>query len=68
MIRNADKVREFEERYLAENRLSLEQALAIVDALWAEGLRLGSLPPADPLEGIDVDIRIARVLNSCLRS
>jgi hypothetical protein len=27
---------------------------------------LGVLPPKDTMEGIDVDIRMAQVLNSCL--
>ena len=32
---------------------------------WREGVLLGVLPPADPLEGIEIDIRVARILNSC---
>ena len=35
--------------------------------MWNEGLRLGVLPPKDPMDGIDVDIRIAKALNSCLK-
>jgi hypothetical protein len=30
--------------------------------MWNEGVNLGVLPPKDPLEEIDVDIRIAKVL------
>ena len=33
--------------------------------MWNEGLKFGVLPSKDPLEGIDVAIRIAKVLNSC---
>jgi hypothetical protein len=31
--------------------------------MWREGMALGVLPLKDPLEGIEVDIRIARMLN-----
>ena len=30
-------------------------------------MRLGVLPLKEPLDGIDVDIRIAKALNSCLK-
>ena len=45
-----------------------EQPLQIVTAMWHEGVALGVLPPSDPWEGIDVDIRIAEILNSCLKN
>jgi hypothetical protein len=31
--------------------------------MWQEGVLLGVLPLKDPLEDIEVDIRIARILN-----
>jgi hypothetical protein len=31
--------------------------------MWREGLTLGVLPLEDPLEGIEVDVRLARILN-----
>jgi len=34
--------------------------------MWELGMHLGVLPPEDPLEGIDVDIKVARILN-CLK-
>jgi len=36
--------------------------------MWNHGVKLGVLPPKEPLEGIETDIKIARVLNSCLKS
>jgi hypothetical protein len=41
----------------------LERGLRIVEALREEAVALGVWPPADPLEGIEVDLRLARVLN-----
>jgi len=34
--------------------------------MWEEGISLGVLPPKHPLEGIEVDIKIARIIN-CLK-
>jgi len=65
MIRDTRALEEFERRFSREYRLTHLQALALLDGLWAEGRALGVLPPADTLAGIEVDIRVASVLNSC---
>ncbi|GAG97925.1 unnamed protein product [marine sediment metagenome] len=51
---------------MKEEKLSFSEALAIFEAMWKEGMTLGVIPPKDPLEGIETDIRIARILN-CLK-
>jgi len=51
---------------IRKDKLPFKQALNIFEAMWKEGVSLGVLPPKDPLEGIDVDIRVARILN-CLK-
>jgi hypothetical protein len=53
---------QLEARLGAEQPASLERALRIVDALAAEARALGAWPPADPLGGVDVDVRIAGAL------
>ena len=66
MIKNPKKLREFEDNFLrASGPWPYEQALRHFTALWQEAVSLGVLPPQDPLEGIEVDIRIARVLKAC---
>jgi hypothetical protein len=65
MIRDPLAVEEFERRFSQEHRLTHLQALALLDGLWAEGRALGVLPPRDLLAGIDVDIRVAAILNAC---
>ena len=65
MIRDVDELQRFERDFSRTHRLSHRQALAVLDGLWAEGKALGVLPPKDPMSGIDVNIRIARILNSC---
>lgn len=66
MIKNPDILEQFRKEMIKKDKLSFKQALSIFEAMWKEGVNLGVLPPKDPLEGIDVDIRVARVLN-CLK-
>jgi hypothetical protein len=66
LIKNPDILERLEREVIKKERLSFRQALTIFEAMWGEGVTLGILPPRDPLEGIDVDIRVARILN-CLK-
>jgi len=67
MINRPELLSKFEDRFTEHEVLSFDQAIEIMSAMWNEGRNLGVLPPKDPLEGIEVDIRIARILNSCLK-
>ena len=64
MIANCKKWREFENKLLAKEKVDYAKALKIVEALRREAVFLGVLPLKNPLDGIEVDIRIAKVLNS----
>lgn len=66
MIKNPDILEQFEKQRTREEKLSFEEALKIFEAMWKEGVNLGVLPPKDPLEGIEIDIKIARIIN-CLK-
>ena len=66
MIRNPRILNNLERKVIKEEKLSFGEALAIFEAMWKEGMTLGVIPPKDPLEGIETDIRIARILN-CLK-
>jgi hypothetical protein len=67
MIKNASILRKFEDDLIrSETMRYAEQSFELFTAMWKEGVVLGVLPPSDPWEGIDVDVRIARILNSCL--
>lgn len=63
MIRDAEFLAEFDRDQIRAERLTYLEALAIFEAMWQEGMALGVLPLKDPLEGIEVDVRIARILN-----
>jgi len=51
------------ETELARRAPDHSQNLAIYESLYEEALAFGSLPPQDPLEGIEVDIALARALS-----
>lgn len=64
MIRNAEILERFEKELIRNERPDYLKALKIFEALWKEGMNLGVLPLKNPLEDIETDIRIARILNS----
>ncbi len=64
MVKDGDLLAEFERAYTASERPDYLEGLKVFEAMWEEGLLLGVLPPEDPLEGIEVDIRMANILNS----
>jgi hypothetical protein len=63
MIRHAELVEDFECRYADEHRLDYSRALALYEAMFEHARRLGVLPSRDPLDGIETDLELARMLN-----
>lgn len=63
MIRDTRLLAEFEEKELRKEKPDYTAALRLFEAMWREAMLLGVLPLKDPLEGIEVDIKMARVLN-----
>ena len=68
MITNHHLLEEMEREFLTREKLPYRKAIRLVEALWKEGVHFGTLPPPDPSEGLEVDLTIARVLNSCSRN
>jgi hypothetical protein len=64
MIKNIRVLEEFERKEIKKEKPDYLKSLKIFEALWNEGVNLGVLPLKDPLEDIETDIRIARILNS----
>lgn len=68
MIKNSQIVRELEDALSRrEGPLAPQKAFKIFSAMWQEAMDLGIIPFKDPLAGIEIDIKMARVLNSCLK-
>jgi hypothetical protein len=63
MIINTDKFKEFERSEIARKDITYEDALAIFDGLRQEAISLGALTCENILDGLDVDIRIAKAVN-----
>ncbi|MHC4228786.1 MAG: hypothetical protein ACYSW0_15275 [Planctomycetota bacterium] len=63
MIRNRHKLDEFYRKLDAEENLSHKEALAIYEMLHNEAVSLGAINSENILDGLDVDLRIARAIN-----
>ncbi len=64
MIINRAEVAKFEKNLARAEKADLQKNLAIFNALYEEAVALGVFPVKDPLEGLDVVLKIARVVNS----
>jgi hypothetical protein len=53
----------FEMNLSKKERLNIRSNFRIVEALYEEAVALGVIPLKNPLEGLEVDKRIARVIN-----
>jgi hypothetical protein len=54
----------FEKEQIQNSKPDFFKNLRIFEALYEEAKQLGVFPLKDPLEGIEVDIRLAKVLNA----
>lgn len=64
MIKNKSFLEEFEMNLMKSSKADYQRNLEIFEGMLEEALYLKVLPMKNPLEGIEVDIRIARVINS----
>jgi hypothetical protein len=68
MIRDANTLKRFEEDLIRkEPQGSFQETLKLYEGMWKEAVTLGVLPLSDPLDGIEADFELARVLN-CLKN
>ncbi|MBC8420709.1 MAG: hypothetical protein H8E10_19160 [Desulfobacterales bacterium] len=63
MIQNPLLVDEFKKAQIKASRPDYFRNLRVFEGLYREANALGVFPLKDPLEGIEVDIRLAGVLN-----
>jgi len=62
MIRNLE-VEEFEIEFARREKVDRVKNFQIVNALYHEAVALGIIPLKNPLEGIEVDLKIAKAIN-----
>lgn len=63
MIKDRAKLEEFERQALAAEDLSYREALAIFEALRQEAVALGAFTSENILDGLEIDIRLAKAIN-----
>lgn len=64
MVRNGRALVEFERGLIAGEPPDYVHNYKIVNWLYREAVTLKAFPPVNPLEGIETDIRVARIINS----
>lgn len=64
MPRDWDTFHQWEKEQQRRESPDFQRNLAILEQMLAEAVALGAFPPTDPLEGLEVVLRIARVVNS----
>jgi hypothetical protein len=64
MIKDASILDRFEKELLRLRKFDPAKNFRIIEALYDEAVALGAIPLKDPLNGIEVDIKIAKVVNS----
>jgi hypothetical protein len=64
MVRNQKKLNQFFNQLTAKDKLSYRQALTLYEALHREAVSLGAINSKNILDGIEVDLRVARVIHS----
>ncbi len=63
MIKNHRVVDLFENSLARLSAADYQRNLQIFESLYREACSLGVLPLKDPLDGIDLDIHLARIMN-----
>lgn len=64
LIKNAEAVQSLEKVILRKELPDFFRNIRLVEALYREAVSLGVFPPQDKLSGLDLDIKVARVINS----
>jgi len=59
----AKEFQKFELTLLRREKRDVKRNFKIVEALYKEAVALGVFPLKNPLDGLDVDLRIAKVIN-----
>ena len=67
MIKNRLKLDKFYSELEAKEKLSYKEALAIYDMLHKEAVSLGAINSENILDGLEVDLRIARAMGRLKR-
>jgi len=68
MIKNAKLLEQLQDEFLVKETLSLEKKLEQLDSLLEEYRALNPNFDRDIMDGIETDIEIARIINTCSKN
>lgn len=57
-------IEEFEKGFLKKENMDLRKKYSILNGMYYETVALNRIPLKNPLDGLEIDINIARVVNS----
>lgn len=63
-MRTRSELLKFERDFLRGEKVDIRRNFRLVEALYKEAVTLGIFPLKNPLDGIEVDLKIAKVINS----
>ena len=64
MIKKNEELLKFEDELKRKTKVNVKKNFQIVEAMYDEAVALGVMPPESKLDGIENDIKIAKVVNS----
>ncbi|MGH9405279.1 MAG: hypothetical protein ACRD3D_05505 [Terriglobia bacterium] len=64
MIKNVQAWQKWEDEFTGREPPDFQQNLKLLEAMYEYACRMGRFPRADPLEGLESRIRLARAFNA----
>lgn len=64
MIKDYKKLHKFEKELIRKEKVDIRKNFRIVDALYREAVDLGAFPLTPSFDGLEIDIKIAKTINS----
>jgi hypothetical protein len=64
LIKNRKKIQKLERELIQKQKVDVQKNFRILEALYKEARLLGAFPPKDSLSGLEIDLKIAKVVNS----
>ncbi|MBA7662409.1 hypothetical protein ES703_70438 [subsurface metagenome] len=68
MIKNRDELQKLENELARKENVDVLRNFRLIDAMYKEAVILNAFPMRDALSGIEIDIKIAKVINSLSKS
>lgn len=67
MIKKRNLLKKIEKDFILKEKLNYEKSLKLFEEMWKYEKEILALPFENSLEGIDVGIKISRIINTCLK-